>query len=125
MDNSEGSTFGTGQAQQANQYVCSNTTDKVFLLSRQEATTLSFAAYNQQGSTRIRVTTDYTKATGAYQSSTEGCGGWWWLCSPNCRGEYYARVILHDGGAYDIYNSVFIARWGVVPALCVQLPTNN
>ncbi len=129
MDNSEESTFGTGENQQANQYVCSNTTDKIFLLGEKEATNsgYGFAAYDQFGtdSTRIRVTTDYTKATGAYQSSTEGCGGWWWLRSPNYRGEYYARVILHDGGAYDIYNSVFIARWGVVPALCVQLPTNN
>ncbi len=125
MDNSEGSTFGTGENPQDNPCVsATDTTDKVFLLSRQEATTLSFAAYNQQDSTRIRVTTDYTKATGAYQSSTEGCGGWWWLRSPNCRGEYYARVI-DDGSNANDYNDVSLTYGGVVPALCVQLPTNN
>lgn len=113
MDNSEESTFGTGENQQANQYVCSNTTDKIFLLGEKEATDsgYGFAAYDQFGtdSTRIRVTTDYTKATGAYQSSTEGCGGWWWLCSPNCRGEYYARVI-DDGSNANDYNDVSLTR---------------
>lgn len=114
MDNSADSTFGTGENPQDNPCVsATDTTDKVFLLSRQEATDsgYGFAAYDQFGtdSTRIRVTTDYTKATGAYQSSTEGCGGWWWLRSPNCRGEYYARVI-DDGSNANDYNDVSLTR---------------
>lgn len=55
------------------------TTDKIFLLSEQEATTeeYGFAKYNASGTgnTRIRVTTDYAKATGAYQDGTTGYGG--------------------------------------------------
>ena len=43
---------------------------------------------------------------------------------PNCRGEYYARVI-DDGSNANDYNDVSITYGGVVPALCVQLPTNN
>ena len=124
VDNSEGSTFGTGETQQwANQYVCSNTTDKVFLLSEKEATDsgYGFAAYGESDSTRIRVTTDYAKATGVYQSSTEGYGGWWWLRSPYYYYENLARNIHNDGLANN-YSYVDDTDGGVVPALCVQLP---
>ena len=109
-----------------NQYASDTPTkDKVFLLSEEEATTLNsgFAAYNAagQGNTRIRVTTDYAKATGAQQDSTEGYGGWWWLRSPY----YYigdrARVIGSDGDADYYINYVYYTNGGVFPALSISL----
>ena len=100
------------------------TTDKVFLLSEAEATTLNsgFAAYDAagQGNTRIRVTTDYAKATGAFQSSTSGYGGWWWLRSPNYNDVRNAHVIRIIGDAYNDY-SVNYSYGGVVPALSISL----
>ena len=85
VDNTAASTTDAGSTlPQATNYVCSDTTDKIFLLSEKEATTseYGFAAYSKfgEGSTRIRVTTDYAKATGAFQEdSLAGYGGWWWL----------------------------------------------
>ena len=87
-----------------NEYACGNTTDKVFLLSEAEATTgvylkgitdedYGFSDYGE-GSTRIRVTTDYAKATGAYQDSTDWDWtlGWCWRqCCPQ-------RWLLSDSG---------------------------
>ena len=103
------------------------TTDKIFLLSEKEATTsdYGFAEYNQYGtgSTRIRVTTDYAKATGAYQSSTEGYGGWWWLRSPNYYFVDIARDIYNDGYAGSD-NFVINTYGGVVPALSISLGGN-
>ena len=71
-------------------------------------------------STRIRVTTDYAKATGAYQSSTENDGGWWWLRSPYWEYSDRARYIHHGGGA-ERYVYVSDRNFAVVPALCIQL----
>ena len=107
-----------------NEYACGNTKDKIFLLSEQDVTTeeYGFAEYIAygKGSTRIRVTTDYAKATGAYQEGTAGYGGWWWLRSPYCDDERYAHYIIQDGSAY-LYDSVRYSDGGVVPALCIQL----
>ena len=121
------------------------TTDKVFLLSEKEATTGAhledkdkdkditenygfdeYYKYVGDGttltSTRIRVTTDYAKATGAYQSSTEVYGGWWWLRSPGYYGEGHACVIDIDGLADDyIHDDVDDSDGGVVPALSISL----
>jgi len=115
------------------------TLDKVFLLSEAEATTgaylkdkdkditedYGFDEYSEYGkdNTRIRVTTDYAKATGAYQSSTEGYGGWWWLRSPDYLLEYDARDINDDGHA-NFNISVYITSGGVVPALSISLGGN-
>ena len=100
------------------------TTDKVFLLSEHEATTESygFAIYSDsgKGNTRIRVITDYAKATGAYQYSTEG---WWWLRSPFYYYEDDARVINDYGYASD-RNKVHYSNGGVVPALSISLTEN-
>ncbi len=105
------------------------TTDKIFLLSEEEATTseYGFDEYSVSGTdnTRIRVTTDYAKATGAYQGdSSAGYGGWWWLRSPNSDIKDSARVIYNYGHANLDFN-VLDTDGGVVPALCFQLPTNN
>lgn len=129
MDNNADSTFGTGENPQDNPCVsATDTTDKVFLLSRQEATDsgYGFAAYDQFGtdSTRIRVTTDYAKATGAYQSSTEGCGGWWWLRSPTAAASTMRASSTTVATPMTTTTSASPVG-GVVPALCVQLPTNN
>ena len=111
-----------------NQYACDNTQDKIFLLSEEEATTLNsgFDEYNGYGTgnTRIRVTTDYAKATGAYQGdSSAGYGGWWWLRSPGYDFENLARVIDYDGDA-DLNDHVNFSNGGVVPALSISLGGN-
>ncbi|MBO5125806.1 MAG: hypothetical protein J6C11_11845 [Spirochaetaceae bacterium] len=123
-----------------NPYACGKTTDKVFLLSQQEATTgvhlrdkgitedYGFDEYDRwvgdsngtTTSTRIRVTTDYAKATGANQNSTACSGGFWWLLSPNYDYEGYARGINGLGDAYD-YGIVNYTNGGVVPALCIPV----
>ena len=102
-----------------------STTDKIFLLSEEEATNskYGFGAYNNADSAGIRVTTDYAKATGANQSSTPGYGGWWWLRAPNYDYGLTARDIDLDGHAG---NDSFVdsPNGGVVPALSISLPLN-
>ena len=124
VDNSKESTFGRGETGGDNPYVCTNTSDKIFLLSEQEATTAGygFVEYNEygEGNTRIRVTTDYAQATGAYQDGTAGDGIWWWLRSPYYNREIDARNIYYDGNARYI-NNVSDMKMGVVPALSISL----
>ncbi len=113
----------------ANQYASDTTTsDKIFLLSLQEATKADygFAAYNEykgdsshDDSTRIRMTTDFAKANGAYQETTEGYGGYWWLRSPLYSDSGNARHVYNDGDA-DSLSSVRDGDIGVVPALCLK-----
>ena len=113
-----------------NEYACGNTTDKIFLLSEQEATTeeYGFAVFDEYvgdskgttTSTRIRVTTDYANATEAYQDGTTGYGGWWWLRSPCSIYKYTVLCVDYDGDA-DI-NVIFEAtEVGVVPALSISM----
>ncbi|MBR6078760.1 MAG: hypothetical protein IKP60_01210 [Treponema sp.] len=112
-----------------NDYACENTSDKIFLLSEQETTKSDyrFAAYyvykgDSNGtteSTRIRMTTDFAKASGADQSTTAGCGGWWWLRSPCSDDDRDARGVTHSGGAF-LYSGVRDNDGGVVPALSLN-----
>ena len=122
VDNSARSTNPDANASQWNSgnntYVCENTSDKIFLLSEQEVTNSNygFGAYN---ASRIRMTTDWSKANGANQNSTAGYGGWWWLRSPVHYSSIVARKVSDDGNASDIYY-VHIDYAGVVPALTLQ-----
>ena len=112
-----------------NDYACENTSDKIFLLSEQEVTKsdYGFAAYNvykgdsngTTESTRIRMTTDWSKAGGAYQNTTAGYDGWWWLRSPYCIDCDSARAVFHHGRADD-YRLVYGNYTGVVPALSLN-----
>ena len=125
VDNSAASTFGVGEPTRDNPYASDTPTkDKVFLLSEEEATTLNsgFDEYSDSGedSTQIRVTTDYAKATGAYQSTESGYGCWCWLRSPYYIRESSARVIYYYGYA-DRSDYGVDTLGGVVPALSISL----
>lgn len=129
VDNSAASTTDSGNnLDEATEYACEDTKDKIFLLSLKEATSYGFSAYNEggKGDARIRKTTDYAKANYAYQSSFAGCGGYWWLRSPGYKGVYYdkdiARIVHHGGNASTseyVYNNS--SGDGVVPALSISL----
>ena len=108
-----------------NIYASDNTTeDKIFLLSVQEATKeeYGFAAYDTYGAgnTRIRMTTAFARANGAYQKSTAGYGGYWRLRSPNYNNSNDVRFVYYDGDAGNTYCSVSLDSVGVVPALCLK-----
>ena len=129
VDNSAASTTDAGgNITQATSYKCDDTSDKIFLLSEKEVTTSAygFAAYDKYvgdgsgttSSTRIRQTTDFAKATGAYQNSTAGRGGWWWLRSPGYSGDGHAHDVSNYG--YAFRNCIVSDRdGGVVPALSI------
>lgn len=127
IDNSKESTFDSGETQEDNPYVCDDTEDKIFLLCKQEFTKeeYGFAAYDEygKGNTRIRVITDYAKATGVYQANAIDYGGWWGLRSSLNNYEYYARIVNFDG---DAINSLMVRNedGDIVLALSISLQWN-
>ena len=128
VDNSAASTNSYGNEtcwnNGVNDYACENTNDKIFLLSESEVTNdlYGFAAYSEYDTARRMLTSDYSRATGAYMSTSSDYygNGWWWLRSPYCSYSYYARDIFNDGSARDYYN-VYNTYVGVVPALRIRL----
>ncbi|MBR5966190.1 MAG: hypothetical protein IK015_08775 [Treponema sp.] len=128
VDNSARSTNPDANATELNsgnnQYASDTpTSDKIFLLSEQEVTrnAYGFEAYNSYGAgnKRIRVTTDFAKATGAYQNSTASRGGCWWLRSPSFNSGLSAHNVSDDGYA-ELNVSVSLSKLGVVPVLCIS-----
>ncbi len=122
VDNSK-ETTGYNESSYATDYACENTEDKIFLLSESDVinSVYGFEAYyiHGTGNARIRVTTDYAKANYAYQSTTDGYGGSWWLRSPFYFDSDLASLVDDAGNAYD-YNSVYCTNYGVVPALTIS-----
>lgn len=101
----------------SNSYVCENTNDKIFLLSRKEASSYFGEIVDYYNESAIRYTTDYAKANLVAQDSNE-YGGYWWLRSPyyDNSGKIYDTS---DGGNYDDYGYCY-SSYGIVPALCVK-----
>ncbi len=122
VDNSK-ETTGYSEDTYAATYACENTTDKIFLLSESEVinSDYGFAAYDSygKGNARIRVTTDFAKANYAWQKTTAGYGGYWWLRSPYYARSNTAHYVDYDGYADNDY-SVSETRNGVVPALSIS-----
>ncbi len=124
VDNSKNSTTDTsGKVIASESYYCSNTKDKVFLLSEYEATSLSlgFGSYNQTStpSARMKKATDYALILGARQDSSYGKCGEWFLRSPISNYPYKVRVIGANGLAE---NEVFVneKRVGIVPSITLR-----
>ncbi len=105
-----------------NDYAGSETNDKIFLLSEEEATNSAygFADYNESGfgNTRIRKATDYAVDSGVYQPS-DSYGGWWWLRSPYYNSPTKARTVNNAGEA-EQETSISDTDVGVCPALCIS-----
>nr|MCR4714787.1 formylglycine-generating enzyme family protein [Treponemataceae bacterium] len=113
VDNSLESAGGTYD------FSCDNTSDKIFLLSNTEASNTSI--FTDSGK-RIRIPTDFSKASGAYQHATSGNGGNWWQRSPYCvtNDSSIARYVWYDGAPNGSSDDVSLANRGVVPALCIE-----
>ena len=111
VDNSAKSTGST-----SNDYACEDTSDKVFLLSYTEAANSEYGFTNEDVRIRIRKPTDFALANYGYLSSTDGCGGWCVLRSPNCRDSCNASYVISDGDL-SYYLNVGNKSPLVVPAL--------
>ena len=112
---------GKYTASTVNTYICPATNDKVFLLSRQETTTQSYGfstSEDQPDVSRVRIATDFARANYA-SSSTSGCD--WWTRSPSdC---YFDMIYMNgSGGAANIISNVIQIRYGIVPAMTINLP---
>lgn len=98
--------------------VCPNTSDKVFLLSAEEA----FEKFGLKNKDRKVRPTAYCKASGLRMDDNfadeNGCG-WWWLRSPMEYSEEMVLQVANDG------NMTWWVCWedvcGVVPAMRVKL----
>ncbi len=120
----DNSVYSTGYS--SNPYVCANTNDKIFLPSYREMVNSAYgfsSDYSANDAARRRLTSDYSRATGAnMDTSTEYYGnGWWWLRSPNGSISFSARGIDRYGYAGSSYDVGSAAGTGVVPALRLRL----
>ena len=125
VDNSEESASPYGSSIN-NKCTCENTSDKVFLLSIREVTNEAngFASYFTSDAARKMMTSDYSRATGAYMdtSGDHNGNGWWWTRSPydsNDRFTTKAYMIFETGISSP--DDVASSAGGVVPALRIQL----
>lgn len=114
------SSWSTGFS--SNPYACSNTSDKVFLLSYREAESLT------SDKARTRKSTDYAKSQGCRQASASiygnGAAGnsLWWLRSPYNDQKTHTRGLSTYGDTYySVTFEITGTYYGVVPALWITL----
>ena len=132
--NSSRSTNPDSNAEQwnngVNNFWCSTTYDKIFLLSEQEVTKqeYGFKDYEEKDSARKRSGNDYVKAKHIWANQINNCC--WWLRSPN----YGSALFSHYVNAVGVSgcnadkpincNLSYLTPHGdgIVPALTISLP---
>lgn len=107
-------------------YDSNPTSDKITLLSYDEASNASYGFSPSQSfdTARRRKGTDYAKCQGLYVYAGIYRGNFsWWLRSP--LGSDDAAEVGYDGWAnYDYYCRVYVTTYGVVPALNLSVSSS-
>lgn len=126
VDNSVNSIYDYGYVGSMNDmYCCETTYDKIFLLSQSDVTNskYGFKSYDTKDNARIKLTTDYSRATGSYMStSSNSYGAESWLV----RSPYFLNkgdIVRSVGGTSGIANGPcgVYQPVGIVPALRITL----
>ena len=96
-----------------NSYACSNTNDKIFLLSYADMINSSYGFSNSDAAstTRIKYGTDY--------AHSQGFSRYWWLRSPSTSYNR-AEMVYGDGRVHFINTYIYYTFCGVVPALRIN-----
>ena len=110
---------GAADYKTANPFLCENTNDKIFLLSKAE---IKNAAYGfTSDSVRVKKTTDYAKSQGAFANGNNE--DWWWLRTPS----YSTSISTKGDLAHNIKvvgsiwsTNVAITSGGVVPTMWID-----
>lgn len=118
IDNSAQSTGYT-----ENPYACTNTDDKMFLLSYAEIAAYSAKAvgngkYESEKAALTLNVSEYAKSQGCFESQDGYC--YWRLRSPDAYKSYQSAYVCQDGTLKDMYK-VFYSDFGIVPALWVNI----
>ncbi len=96
VDNSASTTNSS-----SNSYACSNTNDKIYLLSYRDylKTSYGFTSSTSLTTTRECKTTDYARANGARYNTDSSYlyNGWYWTRSPYSGNSYNASSVHSDG----------------------------
>lgn len=129
VDNSGESTTDAERNLQISYASCSNTIDKIFLLSENEVTRTEFGfskyddntgdVYGKGAITRVKLPTDYAIAKKVSTLQKANCGGFWMLRSPSVYDNSF-RGVDNEGDA-DVYCDVDFNMAGVVPVLNIKL----
>ena len=108
----------------SNSFICNNTIDKIYLLSRKDAIDNKYGFnslfYERDISRRAQVS-DYSRSKycsididSAYYGN-----GLWWLRSPGFNYSSNARIVNKDGS--ESYNRVDLTCYGVRPAITISI----
>ena len=104
----------------SNPYACEATEDNIFLLSYEEVTNGEYG-FSNDGDREMQ-TSDYSRATGAWMSTSPDYYGnaHWWLRSPSGTASEDVRYVKYDGAA-GYTTSCGQSFIHVVPALQIRL----
>lgn len=108
----------------SNPYTCEDTEDKVFLLSYKDITNseYGFSTTHTVDEARKMITSDYTRATGAFMdTSSDYYGNGYWLLRSPSESISYGAMNLDYSGRVGSRGSTHLNDWGIVPAMWINL----